>query len=201
LCQKRAVRTYPFQFPPASLLKLKTATVEFNLRFCVVSFHNSFLVYLSVDLGWAPGLSLIVAAFSWWNFYVTLIDHCVLGPIGCDSALVGKARCRTDALEVNLFGRIWINLCGRLRPNWWICQSEIAVPNFRLVVAAVTKLLCARPKSAFGDYLATKPQTVYVDMKKKIIVRMFLAVSHQVCFQCQQSTHFSSGYVANKQWY
>jgi len=32
---------------------------------CVASLYNLFLVNLLIDFGWAPGLSLIVIAFSW----------------------------------------------------------------------------------------------------------------------------------------
>jgi len=45
----------------------------------------------------------------WRNLFVTLIYHCVLGAIGCDSPFLGKVRCSADAREF-----ISSVLCGRI---------------------------------------------------------------------------------------
>jgi len=62
---------------------------------CVASLSNLFPVNLLIDFGWAPGLSLIVIAFSWWTFLLCwLIIACLDRSLAIAAFLVKRWQVR-----------------------------------------------------------------------------------------------------------
>jgi len=102
-----------------------TVIVEFNLVFVwFLSAIPFWFICLSIWVGRQSYFWLLLP-FRGETFWLRWLFIACLGRWVAIAAFVGKARCSMDAPEVNLSSRIWINLCGRLRPNRWICQSEV----------------------------------------------------------------------------
>jgi len=68
--------------------------------------------------------------------------------------------------------------------------------RLEMIWPAIPKPFWTRPKSEFGEHLAT--QVSYSVLKNNDCMDDFWPLSCYVRFQCQQSSHFSSTYATNR---